>query len=68
MQELSLIDQTIDMVFADPPYFLSTGNGTVKIGNRYVSFDKGEWDHIRSKEEIYQLGCPVLCSNINSLV
>ena len=54
MQELSLIDQTIDMVFADPPYFLSTGNGTVKIGNRYVSFDKGEWDHIRSKEEIYQ--------------
>lgn len=24
------------------------------IGNRYVSFDKGEWDHIRSKEEIYQ--------------
>lgn len=21
MQELSLIDQTIDMVFADPPYF-----------------------------------------------
>lgn len=54
MQELSLIDQTIDMVFADPPYFLSTGNGTVKIGNRYVNFDKGEWDHIRSKEEIYQ--------------
>ena len=26
MQELSLIDQTIDMVFADPPYFLSTLN------------------------------------------
>lgn len=50
MQELSLIDQTIDMVFADPPYFLSTGNGTVKIGNRYVSFDKGEWDHSRSRK------------------
>ena len=54
MQELPLIEESVDMIFADPPYFLSTGNGTVKIGNRYVSFDKGVWDRIRSKEEIYQ--------------
>jgi len=54
MQEIPLLDSPIDMIFADPPYFLSTGNGTVKIGNRYVSFDKGDWDRVRSKEEIYK--------------
>lgn len=54
MQEIPLLASPIDMIFADPPYFLSTGNGTVKIGNRYVSFDKGDWDRVRSKEEIYK--------------
>lgn len=54
MQELSRIEQPVDMIFADPPYFLSTGNGTVKIGNRYVCFDKGDWDRVRSKDEVYQ--------------
>ena len=54
MQEIPLLESPIDMIFADPPYFLSTGNGTVKIGNRYVSFDKGDWDRVRSKEEIYK--------------
>mgnify|MGYP005750251847 CR=1 FL=1 len=54
MHEISHVNKTVDMIFADPPYFLSSGNGTVKVGNRYVSFDKGDWDRIRSKEEIYQ--------------
>lgn len=54
VQELLSITAPVDMIFADPPYFLSTGNGTVKIGKRYVNFDKGTWDRIRSKEEIYQ--------------
>jgi site-specific DNA-methyltransferase (adenine-specific) len=54
MQEIPLLESPVDMIFADPPYFLSTGNGTVKIGNRYVSFDKGDWDRVRSKEEIYK--------------
>lgn len=43
----------VDMIFADPPYFLSTGNGTVKIGNRLINFDKGDWDRVRPKEEVY---------------
>lgn len=41
----------VDMIFADPPYFLSKGftwreNGKVKC------FDKGEWDRHRSVEEV----------------
>lgn len=54
MQQLTSIDSPVDMIFADPPYFLSSGNGTVKIGNRYISFDKGDWDRVRSKEEVYR--------------
>ena len=54
MVQIPQIDCPVDMIFADPPYFLSTGNGTVKIGNRYHSFDKGDWDRVRSKEEVYQ--------------
>lgn len=54
MQEIPLLESHVDMIFADPPYFLSTGNGTVKIGNRYISFDKGEWDRVRSKEDVYK--------------
>ena len=54
MQEIPLLESPVDMIFADPPYFLSTGNGTVKIGNRYVNFDKGDWDRVRSKEDIYK--------------
>lgn len=53
-QEIPLIDTSVDMIFADPPYFLSSGNGTVKVEGRYINFDKGEWDRIRSKEEIYR--------------
>jgi site-specific DNA-methyltransferase (adenine-specific) len=34
---------SIDMIFADPPYFLSNGGQTCHSG-RAVSVDKGEWD------------------------
>ena len=54
MTELPLIDGAVDMIFADPPYFLSSGKGTVKVGNRFVNFDKGSWDRVRSKDEVYQ--------------
>ena len=50
---ISQLNGSVDMIFADPPYFLSTGKGTVKIGQRYINFDKGEWDRVRSKEEVY---------------
>jgi len=36
-------DCTVDMIFADPPYFLSNGGSTCQSGKR-VSVHKGEWD------------------------
>lgn len=38
-----LPENSIDMVFADPPYLLSNGGFTVQSGQR-VSVNKGEWD------------------------
>lgn len=38
-----LPDNSIDMIFADPPYNLSNGGFTVHAGRR-VSVNKGEWD------------------------
>ena len=35
--------ESVDMVFADPPYFLSNGGITCHAG-RMVSVNKGEWD------------------------
>jgi len=39
-------DGVFDMVFADPPYFLSNGGITCHAG-RMVKVDKGEWDKSR---------------------
>ena len=41
----------VDMIFADPPYFLSTGNGAVNINGHFVKFDKGKWDRVRTDIE-----------------
>ncbi len=38
-----LPDNSIDMIFADPPYFLSGGSFTCQNG-KMVSVKKGEWD------------------------
>lgn len=48
---LSNIDVTADMIFADPPYFSSTGNGEVNINGQYIKFDKGQWDRVRPRKE-----------------
>lgn len=40
---LPMFDFKFDMIFADPPYFLSNGGISVQSG-RIVSVDKGEWD------------------------
>lgn len=52
---LSLInqleDESIDMVFADPPYFLSSGR-KMNIAGRNIHFEKGSWDRCKSLEEI----------------
>lgn len=43
-------DNTFDMVFADPPYFLSNGTFTCQNG-RMVSVKKGNWDIGKTAEE-----------------
>ncbi len=45
-----LPDGSVDMVFADPPYFLSNGGITCHAG-RMVSVDKGEWDKSSGVEQ-----------------
>lgn len=43
---------SVDMIFSDPPYFLSNGGLTVKNG-MIQSVNKGEWDK-KNEEDIYQ--------------
>lgn len=50
----TLNSDSIDAIFADPPYFLSTGKGTVTIKGRPIKFDKGEWDRVRSSKEVHE--------------
>jgi site-specific DNA-methyltransferase (adenine-specific) len=38
-----LPENSVDMIFADPPYFLSNGGFTCN-GGKMVSVDKGKWD------------------------
>lgn len=50
MLELPLLKEQFDMIFADPPYFLSGGGKTIR-GKRIVTVDKGDWDTVRSDKE-----------------
>jgi site-specific DNA-methyltransferase (adenine-specific) len=43
-------DGIFDMIFADPPYFLSNGGITCHAG-KMVSVNKGDWDKSRGPEE-----------------
>lgn len=43
LELLPKIDFTFDMIFADPPYFLSNGGFSVQSGKQ-VSVNKGGWD------------------------
>lgn len=45
------LKEEVDMVFADPPYFLSNGGKKIH-GTQLVSVDKGEWDKPKSSEYI----------------
>src|ERR1700760_60407 len=42
--------ESFDMIFADPPYFLSNGGFTVHSGKR-ASVHKGKWDKSRGAAE-----------------
>lgn len=49
----TLPDNSIDMIFADPPYFLSNGGISCKNG-RMVCVDKGDWDKGGTPEYMYE--------------
>lgn len=42
-----------DMIFADPPYFLSNGGISVQSG-KVVCVDKGDWDKGKSQQEMME--------------
>ena len=45
-----LDDESFDLIFADPPYFLSNGGVTCKSG-KMVSVNKGTWDRSQGVDE-----------------
>ncbi|MGM9983224.1 MAG: DNA-methyltransferase [Fibrobacter intestinalis] len=47
---LSKLNFQFDMIFADPPYFLSNGGFSVQSGKQ-VSVNKGEWDKSQGFEK-----------------
>ena len=46
----SFSDEFVDVIFADPPYFLSNGGITCK-GGKMTSVNKGKWDKISTLED-----------------
>ena len=45
-------ENSVDMIFADPPYFLSNGGITCSSG-MMVSVDKAEWDKADNIKEVH---------------
>lgn len=50
---MAQFDFKFDMIFADPPYFLSNGGISCQAG-KIVCVDKGEWDKGRSRDDIVE--------------
>lgn len=48
-----LEEKSFDMIFADPPYFLSN-NGITCSGGKMVSVNKGEWDSYLNIEDKHE--------------
>lgn len=48
---LDQLNEKVDMIFADPPYFLSNSKKTIQFGKEKIR-DKGDWDKVRSWEDI----------------
>lgn len=51
MELVSSIGKKVDMIFADPPYFLSKNISTC-INGTWKSFEKGEWDRVTTQDNI----------------
>lgn len=54
------LDQSFDMVFADPPYFLSNGGISMQSG-QVVCVNKGEWDKGKNLDEMMEFNRSWLC-------
>lgn len=52
LELLSRFEFEFDMIFADPPYFLSNGGISCQAG-KMVCVDKGEWDKGRSPKDLH---------------
>jgi len=52
-QLLPQFEFKFDMIFADPPYFLSNGGISYQSG-KVVCVDKGDWDKGLSQEEMFE--------------
>jgi site-specific DNA-methyltransferase (adenine-specific) len=55
----------VDVIFADPPYRLSTGGVTVRSG-RLAPVDKGGWDRSLGNEPTLSLRIPISTLPVNS--
>lgn len=51
MQVLRKLQRQVDVIFVDPPYFLSSGGKKIQ-GHSMVPVNKGDWDKLRSIGEI----------------
>lgn len=51
IQVMRQLDLQVDVIFADPPYFLSNGGKKIQ-GRQMVSVDKGSWDKLDSLGQI----------------
>lgn len=59
-QLMSDFNFKFDMIFVDPPYFLSGGGISMQSGE-IVCVDKGEWDKPKSQEEMMEWNRTWLC-------
>lgn len=59
--------ESVSLIFADPPYFLSN-DGITCQGGKMVSVNKGEWDHVDTLEQKHSFNRKwiSLCKNILS--
>lgn len=60
-----LEEKSVDLIFADPPYFLSS-NGITNSGGKMVSVNKGNWDIALSHKEKHKYNRKwlKLCKNV----